>query len=58
MLDKFFVWFGNNRKTIGYSIGGLNVLGGLNHALHGDYGLALLWFIIGGFLILDSYEFK
>lgn len=58
MLDKFFVWFGNNRKTIGYTIGGLNVLGGINHVLHGDYGLALLWFIIGGFLILDSYEFK
>jgi len=58
MLEKFFVWFGNNRKTIGYTIGGLNVLGGVNHALHGDYGLALLWFVIGGFLILDSYEFK
>jgi hypothetical protein len=58
MLDKFYVWFGNNRKTIGYTIGGLNVLGGVNHVFHGDYGLALLWFIIGGFLILDSYEFK
>jgi hypothetical protein len=58
MLDKFIVWFGNNRKTIGYTIGGVNILAGLNHAFQGDYGLALLWFIIGGAIILDSYEFK
>ena len=58
MLEKFFVWFGNNRKKIGYTIGGVNVLSGINFALHGDYGLALLWLIIGGALILDSHQFK
>ena len=58
MLDKFFVWFGINRKPIGYTLGGLNLLAGLNHVLHGNYGLAMLSGVIGGFLILDSYEFK
>ena len=58
MLDKFIVWFGNNRKTIGYTIGGINVLSGINFAVQGNYGLALLWLIIGGAIILDSYEFK
>jgi len=58
MLDKFIVWFGNNRKAIGYSIGGVNVLSGINFAVQGNYGLALLWLIIGGAIILDSYEFK
>jgi hypothetical protein len=58
MLDKFIVWFGNNRKAIGYSIGGVNVLSGINFAFQGNYGLALLWLIIGGAIILDSYEFK
>jgi hypothetical protein len=58
MVDKFFVWFGNNRKTIGYTIGGINVLSGINYAVQGNYGLALLWLIIGSAIILDSYEFK
>lgn len=58
MVDKFFVWFGNNRKTIGYTIGGVNVLSGINYAVQGNYGLALLWLIIGSAIILDSYEFK
>ena len=58
MLDKFIVWFGNNRKTIGYTIGGVNVLSGINYVVQGNYGLALLWLIIGGAIILDSYEFK
>jgi len=58
MIDKFYVWFGNNRKAIGYTIGGVNVLSGINFAVQGNYGLALLWLIIGGAIILDSYEFK
>ena len=58
MLDKFIVWFGNNRRAIGYTIGGVNVLSGINYAVQGNYGLALLWLIIGSAIILDSYEFK
>lgn len=58
MFEKFMVWFSANRKPIGYTVGGMNVLGGVNHALHGDFGLAVLWIVIGGLLIVDAREFK
>lgn len=57
-MDKFFVWFNTNRKNIGYTIGGLNVLAAVNHALHGNFGLAMLWLVIGGFIILDTHQYK
>lgn len=52
------VWFGRNRRTIGYTIGGLNVLAGLSYALQGQFGMTLLWLVIGGMIILDTHEFK
>lgn len=58
MLGKFLDWFYSKRKPIGYTIGALNVLVGLNHVINGDFGLALLWFAIGMMLIIDAYEFK
>jgi hypothetical protein len=57
-MNKFMEWFGRNRKPIGYTIGGLNVLAGLNHAAHGNFGLAVLWIVLGSFLIWDAHEFK
>ena len=57
-MSKFMEWFGRNRKTIGYTIGGLNLLVAVNHLVHGQWGLAVLWFVIGGFLVFDAYEFK
>jgi hypothetical protein len=58
MLGKFLDWFYSKRKPIGYSLGGLNVLVGVNHIFYGDFGLALLWFAIAMMLIIDAYEFK
>ena len=58
MLGKFLDWFYSKRKPIGYTIGGLNILVGLNHIINGDFGLALLWFAIAMMLIIDAYEFK
>ena len=58
MIGKFLDWFHSKRKPIGYTIGGLNVLVGLNHLLHGDPGLALLWFAIGMMLVMDAYDYK
>jgi hypothetical protein len=57
-MNTFLDWFYRNRKTIGYTIGGLNILSGVDRAVNGDWGLALLWFVIGAFLIIDAYEFK
>lgn len=57
-MSKFFEWFGRNRKPIGYTIGVLNVLVAVNHLLHGETGLAVLWFVIGGTILFDTYEYK
>jgi hypothetical protein len=58
MISKFLDYVYSKRKPIGYTVGGLNVLVGVNHLLHGDFGLALLWFAIGMMLVMDAYEFK
>ena len=56
MLDKFFIWVGRNRKEIGLTIGGLNLLSGISAIVNGDYALAIMGFTIGGALILDAYR--
>ena len=57
-MNKFIEWFGRNRKTIGYSVGVLNLLAALNYALTGQLGMAVLWTVMGAFVIYDAYEFK
>ena len=56
MLDKFFIWVGRHRKEISLTIGGLNILSGINALVNGNYGLAIAGFTIGGALILDAYR--
>jgi len=56
-MNNFLTWIQNNRRSIGYTIGGLNLLSALSHAFNGNYGLAVLWLVIGGFLILDARGF-
>jgi hypothetical protein len=58
MKDKFFVWFGRNRRTIGYTIGGFNLLIALSHLIQAQYGLALLWVVIGATIVFDAWEYK
>lgn len=53
MLDKFFTWIGRNRNTIGYTIGGLNLLMALSFLAQGAWGLAILWAVIGTMIIID-----
>lgn len=57
-MKKFVEWFNRSRKPVGYTIGSLNVLLGLSYALEGLTGMAVLWVIIGGWIIYDTYEFK
>lgn len=58
MMDKFFVWFGRNRKTIGYTVGALNLLSGISYLVSGLLGLGLLWLVVGAMIIFDTREFK
>ena len=57
-MDKFFEWFGRNRKTIGYTIGGLNVVSGLGQIADGQFWPGIVWLVLGLSLILDAYKFK
>lgn len=57
-MSKFIDWINCNRKQIGYTIGGLNLLAAVNYYLNGQLSLALLWTVIGTFLIWDAAEYK
>jgi len=58
MKSKFMEWFGRNRKTIGYIIGGLNLGSAIGYILSGDVTVGIAWLIIGAFIIVDTKEFK
>jgi hypothetical protein len=57
-MKKFFEWLERHRRPVGYTIGGLNVLMAAVYAVNGEYGLAVLWTVIGGTILVDTYEFK
>jgi hypothetical protein len=57
-MNSFITWFSENRKTIGYTIGTLNVLSGIAGLLNDEYEYGLIWLIIGATIIFDTREFK
>ena len=57
-MDKFLNWFGRNRKTIGYTVGCLNVIDGIVSMLVGDYTNGSLWLLVGIVILIDTKEFK
>ena len=57
-MDKFLNWFGRNRKTIGYTVGGLNVVDGVVSMAFGDYTNGMLWLVVGTVILIDTKEFK
>lgn len=54
MKDKIFEWIGRHQQTIGYIGGASGMLAGLGYALQGNTGLALLWLVVGGMIIIDA----
>jgi hypothetical protein len=58
MKDKFIDWFSRNRRTIGYTVGGLNAFAGVSYLFQGQTVAGIIWLIIGGMLIFDTREFK
>jgi hypothetical protein len=58
MKDKFIDWFGRNRQTIGYTVGGLNLFAGVSYLFQGQAVAGIIWLIIGGMIIFDTREFK
>lgn len=57
MMDKFFVWFGRNRKTIGYTVGVLNLSLAVSYMIQGQYGMAMLWLFVGAMIVYDTRGF-
>ena len=58
MMEKFMEWFGRNRKTIGYTIGGINVLNGVASVALGDTLNGVFFIVLGSAIIFDSKVFK
>lgn len=57
-MNKFAEWFNKNRKNIGYTVGGLNMLASMTYVAQGELNYALIYFTLGSVLIFDSYEIK
>jgi hypothetical protein len=58
-MSTFLEWFGRNRQTIGYTVGGINVLNGVASVALGDNTLGGVFFIVlGSAIIFDSKVFK
>jgi hypothetical protein len=55
---KFVQWFERNRKSIGYTIGGLNIVSGLGQIAGGQFWTGIVWLILGASLVFDAYKFK
>jgi hypothetical protein len=53
-MDKFFIWFGRNRKPIGFSIGGLAVLSGVVTMATGDVLNGVCSAFIGLVVLFDT----
>ena len=57
-MDKFFEWFGRNRITIGYVIGGVNLGSGVGNVINGDVANGVMMLILGLAIVVDTRMFK
>jgi hypothetical protein len=58
IMETFFTWFGKNRKTIGYVVGGMTLLTGLADLAVGHVLLGTMWIVIGVAILFDTKTFK
>ena len=56
MLEKLVFWFTENRKKIGYTLGALNVLGGLSLLASGNNTNGFIQLFVGSVLIFDAWN--
>ena len=57
-MNTFFEWFGRNRITIGYVVGGANVGSGIVQIASGSFWPGIVWLVLGALIILDTRMFK
>ena len=58
LMETFFTWFGKNRKTIGYVVGGMTLLIGLADLAVGRDFVGVMWIVIGAAILFDTKTFK
>jgi len=56
MFEKFKVWFGMYRKPIGYTIGTINLLAGIQYLNNGDTSNGWVYVMIGYIILLDTWD--
>jgi hypothetical protein len=55
MFEKLVFWFGEHRKKIGYTLGVLNLLGGLSLLVSGNVTNGVIQIFVGSVLIFDAW---
>jgi hypothetical protein len=53
-MIKFMEWFGRNRRTIGYTVGGMNLITGVMDSLNGNINQGAMFFLLGIVIIIDA----
>jgi hypothetical protein len=56
MISKLIFWLGMNRKKVGYSLGGINVLCGLNALAFGQTSNGFILLFVGFVLAFDAWS--
>jgi len=54
MKDKFFIWVGRNRKAIGYSVAGGNILCAASLLLGSQDPNGWAYLMLGSFIAFDT----
>jgi len=57
-MSTFLEWFSRHRTTIGYTVGGINVLNGAASVALGDTWSGVFFIVIGSAIIFDAKVFK
>jgi hypothetical protein len=57
-MTNFINWCSDNRKNIGYTIGGINVASGLFNIMSGSMMSGIACLVVGLVIIFDSKVFK
>jgi hypothetical protein len=57
-MSTFLEWFSRHRTTIGYTVGGINVLNGVASIALGDTWSGVFFVVIGSAIIFDAKVFK
>lgn len=56
MIEKAITWFTINRKKIGYTLGGLNLLSGLSLLGTSQAGNGMIQIFVGVVIIFDAWS--